>query len=1106
MADRLTVGLDVGSTTVKAAVIDAEKRVLWKGYERHKTKQLPLVQEFLSQIQDSFGNAKTMIFTTGSGGKRIAGILGTRHFQEVNALSSAVEYNHGSIGSVFELGGQDAKYIAWRGDNGKFATMNDRCAGGTGATIDRILMKLNLTSESLKNIHFDSEKLYPIAGKCGVFAETDINSLQKQGVPVDSLIISLFQAVVEQNLSVLARGYIPYPPVLLLGGPNVFFKSLRETWKVRLHTIWDERNINYNDGDIYAPDNALIYGAIGAALLGQSKSQIGSPSSPWELLMHTYRSTGKVRQKKIPSTSLSPFFHSAEEKKHFYKKFAPKVHRSPTAGGQNRPYQGSSATDGLSFNKETGIFIGLDGGSTSTKGVILDKNDAVIETAYKISEGNPVEDARCILLSLHEKILQRGYRPRVRGIGFTGYAKDLLHAVFSGDVAIVETVAHTLGALKYFPDAEVICDVGGQDIKIILIRNGAIKDFRLNTQCSAGNGYYLQSTAERFGYSIDEYADAALSAKRVPDFNFGCAVFLEADIVNFQQLGWKPEEIMAGLARILPQNVWLYVVREPNLSRLGKEFVLQGGTHHNLAVVKSQYDFIKSKVKDACVHVHPYNEVAGAIGAALEAHHGSSAQIVGKSRNPRLHLSESKFVGFDTLPKIRYSVDKSEKTRCSYCKNRCMRTFISVEAGQQSSRYIIANCEKGQAQSRDALAQTIKKIEKNSSGAPHFVHITNKEFFKSISPPSVNNTPTMVRRKRDAGSAVIGIPRVLNMYSTAPFFRTYFKSLGVKNVVFSDFTSQKLYKKTAGRGSIDPCFPSKIAISHVYNLLNKAGVSHIFFPCIRMVKGEIHEAIYHWACPALAATPEVVKAAFTLEKDEFQERNIKFLNPVLDIAEWDVFNRQLHACSRTALHVSKKENQRAVEAALSEWETSINILRTKAEKKLHEIEIGGDIGIVLLGRPYHNDPGINHGILDELNRLGYPIFTIESLPRNGDIVNRLFEKDRRENTTNHLDVRDVWSRCYSENTSLKIWAAKFVSRHPNLIALDLSSFRCGHDAPLYSVLDEIFDRSSSPYFTFHEIDENKPVGSIRIRVETIHYFLKRYKEDLLQCQKFSLVV
>jgi predicted nucleotide-binding protein (sugar kinase/HSP70/actin superfamily) len=174
----------------------------------------------------------------------------------------------------------------------------------------------------------------------------------------------------------------------------------------------------------------------------------------------------------------------------------------------------------------------------------------------------------------------------------------------------------------------------------------------------------------------------------------------------------------------------------------------------------------------------------------------------------------------------------------------------------------------------------------------------------------------------------------------------------------------------------------------------------------------------------------------------------------------------------------------------------MNNLQRRAEREILELEENSGIGIVLLGRPYHNDPGINHGIFDALNRQGYPIFTIDSLPRSGVIVDRLFD---RETAHRHpLDIRDLWKKCYSENTSLKIWAARFVSRHPNLIALDLSSFRCGHDAPLYSVLDDLFNHSTSPYFTFHEIDENKPESSIRLRVETIHYFLQRYREVLLQ--------
>ena len=204
-------------------------------------------------------------------------------------------------------------------------------------------------------------------------------------------------------------------------------------------------------------------------------------------------------------------------------------------------------------------------------------------------------------------------------MGTTGYAKDMLKESLDADVAIVETVAHTKSAMHYYNDVDVIVDVGGQDIKVIVLRDGKVKDFKINTQCSAGNGYFLQSTAAKFGHSVAEYADVAFDAERLPVFGYGCAVFMETDIVNFQQLGWEEKEIMAGLAKVLPKNIWLYVVAEPNLSKFGTNFVLQGGTQHNLAAVKSQYDFIKSKVPGASIRVHQFTGESGAIGAALEA-------------------------------------------------------------------------------------------------------------------------------------------------------------------------------------------------------------------------------------------------------------------------------------------------------------------------------------------------------------------------------------------------------------------------------------------------------------------------------------------------------
>ena len=217
-------------------------------------------------------------------------------------------------------------------------------------------------------------------------------------------------------------------------------------------------------------------------------------------------------------------------------------------------------------------FIGLDGGSTSTKAVLLDENRNVLVKTYQLSKGNPIEDTMEVLDLLRQQVEGPGAVLEVAGVGTTGYAKDMLGDVLSADVALVETVAHTESALQFYKDVDVICDVGGQDIKIIVLKNRQVKDFKLNTQCSAGNGYFLQSTASGFGIPVEEYADTAFAADTMPIFGYGCAVFMQSDIVDYQRQGWKAEEIMAGLAAVLPKNIWLYVAQIPNLAALGTNF------------------------------------------------------------------------------------------------------------------------------------------------------------------------------------------------------------------------------------------------------------------------------------------------------------------------------------------------------------------------------------------------------------------------------------------------------------------------------------------------------------------------------------------------------
>jgi predicted nucleotide-binding protein (sugar kinase/HSP70/actin superfamily) len=358
------------------------------------------------------------------------------------------------------------------------------------------------------------------------------------------------------------------------------------------------------------------------------------------------------------------------------------------------------------------------------------------------------------------------------------------------------------------------------------------------------------------------------------------------------------------------------------------------------------------------------------------------------------------------------------------------------------------------------------------------------------------------------GKVRIGIPRVLNIYTYAPLFNAYFESLGVQpeNIIYSDYTSSDLYRAGASRGAIDPCFPAKIGISHVYNLIQekhkKKSLNVIFFPMYDVLHSPLVNLTGTNACPTVTATPETVKAAFTKENDVFAENGIKYIDPVLNFADRKLFAFQMLQALQTVLGLSDEENERACEAGFSALKDYESNIRHRARQVLDELEREDRIGIVMLGRPYHHDPGLNHEILDEFQKLGYPIFSQNTLPLDEDMLERLFGEEVRAGViSGPLDIGDAWKNSYSCSTNHKIWAAKFTARHPNLVALEMSSFKCGHDAPIYGVVEGIIENSGTPYFCFKDLDENKPTGSIKIRVETIDYFLRRYREEVIRKRK-----
>jgi predicted CoA-substrate-specific enzyme activase len=647
----LIVGLDVGSTTIKATVVE-NGAVRWQHYTRHNTKQAEMVLEFLTRIEAECGLTpmRDQIFITGSGAGMLAPLIGAKTVQEVVAVSAAVERLHPDVNFVSEIGGEDMKTLFFTpsGDGkSKQVYMQSACSGGTGTFVEKTARKLQVSAEKLAQAGYEGYNLHKISSKCGIFAEADANTLIKSGVPVEEIVASLFEAVVYQNLSTLTKGNTPTPGVLLLGGPNLFFRGLQEAWRHHLGKLWKERQIDADPAcAVQVPKEAVYYACLGCIEIATGESGVGLYTGREKLALWIEKGQWEAKAK----DGAKGLVKDQDELNGFIARY------STSSKHENRA--SSSA-----------VVVGCDFGSTTAKAVVLSPERELLFSCYTPSQGNPIEDAK----ALFRQLRQAGFE-RIAALALTGYGKDLLKDVIGSDLGIVETVAHATAALHYFPDADVICDVGGTDVKIMILRQGTVADFRLNSQCSSGNGAFLQGVAERYSVPLENYADHAFNAKSVPALAMGCGVFLQSDIVNQQRKGWSADEIMAGLAAVLPLNVWVYAGQLQNLAAAGRKFILQGGTHRNLAVVKAQVDFIAAKVPDAEIVVHPYSGEAGAIGAALCA---SDRALSGAA---------TRFRGYDVIESLEYTSTTNEHTTCTWCPVSCKRTFIDVRLAEGKGR------------------------------------------------------------------------------------------------------------------------------------------------------------------------------------------------------------------------------------------------------------------------------------------------------------------------------------------------------------------------------------------------------------------------------------
>lgn len=709
------LGLDVGSTTVKCCLVESDSlEILHARYVRHETRQAEKTLELIEEVNSLFPELDGYpIFITGSGATPLMEPLDAQFVQEVNAVTLAVEQLHPDVKSVVELGGQDAKIIIFQenattGQKNVFTSMNDKCASGTGATIDKCMVKVGLNPKDISKIKFDPSKLHHVAAKCGVFAETDIVNLIKSSIPADEIMNSLADAIVMQNLSVLTRGNTLQSKVLLLGGPNTYLPFLKECWKMRIPEIWKERGYEV-EGDIhdiiFAPENSQYYAAFGAVVFGlKNEFDENVPKYINSDKLKAFISKGRGEKlKKIAGPGLSK---TEKELDDFIEQYTiPKF--------QAKKYPEGSVIKG---------YLGIDGGSTTSKLVLMGDKGEVIYKGYLLSKGNPIQDAKDLMSEMWDYAKSQKCTLKILGCGATGYAADVLEKAIQCDATIVETIAHAQSAIHYFgSDVDVICDIGGQDIKVLFLHNGTIRNFRLSNQCSAGNGMLLQAMADQFGEKVENFAPLAFKAEFAPVFSYGCAVFLDTDRVNFQKEGFSKSELFSGLAQVLPKNIWQYVVQIPRMSSLGKKYVLQGGTQKNMAAVKAQVDYIKQRVPDAEIVMHPHCGEGGAIGAALEA-----KRVVERK-------GRSVFMPLEDAMGITYTTKTDESTRCRSCHNQCMRTFIDIAlpAGDKT-RYIAGfSCERGTVESKEEVAKINKEREERAAAFPNLIEFDHVETFKN---------------------------------------------------------------------------------------------------------------------------------------------------------------------------------------------------------------------------------------------------------------------------------------------------------------------------------------------------------------------------------------
>jgi predicted CoA-substrate-specific enzyme activase len=1001
---RFYIGIDVGSTSSDIVVLDSAGKSILCDYQRTKGKPIETVRLQLDKVFRQINPLDiTLAVATGSTGRFLAKLLDIPFINEVPAQAAAICHLYPQLqqATIIEMGGQDSKLIFLSTEQGRARvrdfTLNTVCAAGTGSFLDQQAQRLGINIEGeFGRLALQSKTVPRMAGRCSVFAKTDMIHLQQQATPNCDIIAGLCLALARNLKGDLGCGREIIKPIIFTGGVAANIGVVRALEKV----------FELTQGELVVPHEHFFTGAIGAVLI--AKERAGKLASD-----------GQIRLEKIDNYLAQR--GSALEG-------AP---RRGLLGRPSLPYPKSPVYEHLlsSATEPIEAYLGVDVGSISTKAAVIDNQHRLLAKHYLMTAGNPLEAVRQALDTVGKKVCGK---VKILGAATTGSGRYLTGDFIGADVVINEITAQAAGAAIVNPKVDTIFEIGGQDSKYISLENGVVVDFAMNHACAAGTGSFLEEQAQRLDISINrQFEELAFACRQPIKLGERCTVFMESDLLNYQQQGAKTSELVAGLSYSIVEN---YLNRVVGRRKIGDNICFQGGTAFNKAVWAAFEKVVKKPIM-----VPDHHEVTGAIGAAA-----ITAEYMKNRRRTTDDRRQTKFRGFEKVSTIEYKV---ESFTCEHCPNHC--EIKKVQLPEAEPLYYGSRCDR----------YNLKKKIQKAKGLGAFEY-RRRMLFECAGLDDKSS-------ERGDAKAMIGIPMALMNWQLLPLFARFFKAMGF-DVITSGLTDKRIIRMGVESVNAQPCFPVKAAYGHITELIEKK-VDYIFLPSIVSMTASYPQNESNQLCPYVQSLVYQAQAAFNNKLG-----GTKILTVPIRLGEGQRLLQKSFITLGEKLGISASVVRKAIKEGFSAQERFDRALLNKGKEILDQIGPQQRI-FIIVSRPYNGcDEGLNLQLSKKLDELG-----VKAIPMD------MLALDRA-----HLSDESLHRRVYWSCGQKILRAAEIIKRDPRLFAIYLSNFSCGPDSFLLTFFKDIMEQKPCLLLEF---DEHSADAGVITRLEAFLDSLKQYR-------------